>query len=328
MESIRQAATVAAKGEKSMEQNGTRILITGAGSYIGTSVERYLQRYREKKGERINYHVDTISLRGESWESCDFSSYNTIFHVAGIAHADVGGVSEETKALYYQVNRDLAVKTAQKARNEGVSQFIYMSSVIVYGDSAPVGKQKLITAETSPAPSNFYGDSKWQAELKLRELETQDFQVAVLRPPMIYGPGSKGNYPLLSRLAGKLMVFPAVRNERSMLYVENLAEFVRLLIDSQKGGVYFPQNAQYSSTAEMVKEIGAVRGRKIRLWKLLNPLVYAASVMPGKIGRLTGKAFGSLTIDQRLSEDVITGYRIFTLEESVRRTEETQRKRL
>lgn len=297
-----------------------RILITGAGSYIGTSVEQYLMKYQSEQ-DREDYHIDTISLREESWENYDFSSYHTVFHVAGIAHADVGNVTDEKKTLYYSINCDLAVKTALKARSQGVGQFIYMSSVIVYGDSAPVGQLKRITAETKPAPSNFYGDSKWQAEQKLVGLETHSFHVAILRPPMIYGRGSKGNYPLLSGLARRLPVFPYIPNERSILYVENLGEFVRLLIEAGGGGLYFPQNEEYGSTADLVSAIGKARGKRIQLWKMLNPFVRLAAHVPGRIGRMVNKAFGSLSLDLEMSRGEIEGYCVCSFQESIERTE-------
>lgn len=212
-----------------------RILITGAGSYIGTSVERYLLQYNQNLG-REEYHIDTLDQRGEEWETYDFSLYDTVFHVSGIAHADIGRISEEQKTLYYRVNCDLAIQTARKAKTQGVHQFIYMSSVIVYGDSAPVGHTKQITAKTEAAPTNFYGDSKLQAERGLRELSTETFRVDILRPPFIYGPGCKGNYPLLSKIADKAFIFPDIKNQRSMLYIDNLAEFVRRLIEIGIGG--------------------------------------------------------------------------------------------
>lgn len=297
-----------------------RILITGEGSYIGTSVERYLQEYNSRCGKEC-YRIDTISLLDEMWRNYDFSPYETIFHVAGIAHADIGAVSEETKALYYRVNRDLAYEAAQKAREQGVKQFIYMSSVIVYGDSAPCGSSKHITEDTLLSPANFYGDSKKQAEEVLFSLDTEAFRVAVLRPPMIYGPSSKGNYPLLAKFAEKLPIFPDMHNERSMLYVENLAEFVRMLIDSGRGGIFFPQNKEYVTTSQMVKAIAQAGGKQIRLWKICNPLVTIAAKLPGKVGRMVNKAFGNLTVDQDLSRRDFDGYQIYSLEESIQRTE-------
>lgn len=296
-----------------------KILITGANSYIGNSIKRYFAAYQaEHKEER--WQIDALSLRDGAWEQADFSGYDTVLHMAGIAHADIGRVSEETKAAYYRVNRDLAVRTAKKAQKEGVKQFVYMSSVIVYGDSAPVGKQKNITEDTTPTPANFYGDSKYQAELKLRELQTEAFRVAIVRAPMIYGKGSKGNFPMLLKLAKKTPVFPKLQNQRSMLYVENLAEFIRLLTEAGIGGTFFPQNKEYVTTAEMVRLMGEALGRRVRLWRLLNLPVRLAAKMPGRLGGMAQKAFGSLTIDRELSNRQITGYQIFSLEESIQRS--------
>ncbi len=295
-----------------------KILITGANSYVGTSVERYLLEYNEAAGNRL-YAIDSISLRGDDWKTYDFSSYDTVFHVAGIAHADVERVSEETKKLYYQINCDLAVETAQKAKEQGVHQFIYMSSVIVYGDSAPLGKSKEITADTKPAPANFYGDSKWQAEQKLAELSSEGFHIAVIRAPMIYGKDSKGNFPILVKLARKAPFFPNIKNERSMLYIENLGEFLRLLIEEGCGGCFFPQNKEYSTTATLVKTIGEAMGRRIPLCGWLNPFVKLASLGSGRLHNVIAKAFGSLVIDQAMSTETFGEYRIYSLEESIRK---------
>ena len=302
-----------------MSGKSKKILITGKNSYLGNAVEQYIIDWQTAQGEEL-WRTDRISLRGSAWKEESFAGYDTVLHMAGMAHADVGNVSEETKALYYQVNCDLTLQAAQKAKADGVRQFIYMSSVIVYGDSAPVGKQKHITADTPPAPANFYGDSKYQAEQQLWKLQTEDFHVAVVRAPMIYGKDSKGNFPVLVKLAARMPVFPALDNQRSMLYVENLAEFLRRLIEAGTGGTFFPQNAEYVRTDEMVRLIGKTMGRSIRLWKVLNPFVKLASRVPGRIGGLADKAFGSLTVDRELSNREITGYQIYSLEESIRKS--------
>ncbi len=296
----------------------TRILITGKNSYIGTSVEQYLLEYNASFGEEL-YHVDTISLREKSWINYDFSSYDTIFHVAGIAHADVGNLTAAEKERYYEINCNLAEETALKAKAEGVKQFIYMSSVIVYGESAPVGKQKRITKDSELKPANFYGDSKAQAEKRLSLLTEAGFQVALIRAPMIYGKESKGNYPLLAKLAVKLPFFPNIQNERSVLYVENLAEFVRRLMESGMGGIHLPQNSEYVTTAQLVQMISKTKGKKICLCKVLNPLVYLAALVPGKLGKMVNKAFGSLTITPEL--ETIENYQKYDLKESIERTE-------
>lgn len=269
-----------------------KVLITGAGSYIGQSFIEYAQKYYHD-----NFEIEELDLKDESWKEKDFSNYDIIYHVAGIAHADVGKVSEETKKKYYEVNTELAVAVAGKAKREGVKTFIFMSSMIVYGESAPYGKRKVIDATTIPQPANFYGDSKLQADVAVRELADDTYKVIVLRPPMIYGKGSKGNYRTLAKLAKKLPIFPDVNNERSMLYIENLCEFlcqIMLLKPYHRNSVVLlPQNGEWTKTSDMVKMIAKASGKKIAELKCFAPAVWIGSKMPGKIGGLVNKAFGN-----------------------------------
>lgn len=288
-----------------------KILITGANSYIGTNFEKYLKENFSDK-----YQVDTLDMLDDSWKKFSFSGYDSIYHVAGIAHADTEKVTEERKAFYYKVNSDLTGEVARKAKEEGVKQFVFMSSSIVYGDSAPVGKEKLITKDTPMNPENFYGDSKKKAEEKLNALEDETFKVCILRPPMIYGKGSKGNFPILSKLAKKLSIFPKVNNSRSMLYIGNLVEFVRLMIENEECGVFWPQNKEYSNTSELVELIARTNGKKI---KVIGGFTWAIKLM-SHLTKLVNKAFGNLTYDQKMSE-YKENYQKYTLEESIRLTE-------
>jgi len=288
-----------------------RILITGANSYIGTSVEAYLAKWPDR------YQVETVDMIDGSWREKRFSAYDVVFHVAGIAHSDNGRISAEKEKLYYAVNTDLTVETAKKAKADGAGQFIFMSSAIVYGDSAPLGKQKRITRETPVSPANCYGDSKVKAEEGILPLNDADFRVVVLRPPMIYGKGSKGNYPVLSKLARKLPVFPYVENRRSMLYIENLCEFVRLMIEHEEQGIFWPQNAEYSNTSELVRAIAAAHGKRI---VLIKGFTWALKILSLATG-LVNKAFGSLAYDMEMSRYPVE-YRVATLEESIEKTEE------
>ena len=298
------------------ENNKKRVLITGAGSYIGEAFEAYTKEHYP-----ANFTLDTVDMRDPGWRKKDFSSYDAVFHVAGIAHADIGKVDEATKKKYYAVNTDLAIETAEKARAEGVRQFVFMSSVIIYGDSAAYGYKKVINETTEPAPANFYGDSKWQADQGVRRLASKSFRAAVLRPPMIYGKGSRGNYPVLARLAKRLPIFPDVENRRSMLYIDNLCEFLCKLILSGEGGVYFPQNKEYTRTSEMVRQIAEAAGKKIWVTKLLRPVVIVGSHVPGRVSGLVNKAFGNLLYEQSMSIYDGLQYQIFDMELSVKRTE-------
>lgn len=293
-----------------------RVLITGANSYIGTSFEKYAYEHYPKE-----FSIDTVNMVDGTWREKDFSPYDIVYHVAGIAHADVGNVTEEVKKKYYAVNTDLAIETAKKAKKDGVKQFVFMSSAIIYGDSAPVGKRKRITKKTKPHPANFYGDSKWRADKGVRKLADENFIVTVLRPPMIYGRGSKGNYPTLSKMAKKMPIFPDIKNERSMLYIENLCEFLCQIMIRVKGGIFWPQNAEYSKTSDLVKMIADANNHKILVSKVWNIGVKLATLIPGKPRGLANKAFGNMSYDQKMSKYDFE-YQSISLKASVERTEE------
>lgn len=287
------------------------VLITGRNSYIGTSFEQYAGKNRPGA-----FAIDTMDMVDGTWREKDFSGYDTVFHVAGLAHSDNGRISQEKARLYYTVNTELAVETAKKAKQDGGRQFIFMSSSIVYGESAPIGSRKVITRDTPPCPANCYGDSKLQAEKGLRALENEDFRVVILRPPMIYGRGSKGNYPVLSKFARKMPVFPKMDNQRSMLYIENFCEFVCLMVENGERGTFWPQNAQYSNTSRMVQLIAQAHGKRVRLlpgfgW-MLKLLSHFTPVV--------NKAFGSLCYDQEMSA-YPRNYRVYGLEESICKAE-------
>ena len=295
-----------------------KILITGAGSYIGESFSSYAAK------KYPSLLVSAIDMLDGTWREKNFSTYDIVYHVAGIAHADVGNVDEATKEKYYKVNTDLAVEVCKKAKAEGVKEFIFMSSMIVYGDSAPHGKKKVVDEHTVPQPANLYGDSKLQADVAVRDLADDKFKVVVLRPPMIYGKGSKGNYPTLAKLAKKLPIFPKIENERSMLHIDNLCEFlcqIMLVEFSTPSVVIIPQNAEWTKTSEMVREIGEVCGKKVRILGILNPAVWVGSKVPGKIGGLVNKAFGNFAYEQSISVYEGIDYQKVDLKESIRRTE-------
>ncbi|WP_346920351.1 NAD-dependent epimerase/dehydratase family protein [Clostridium sp. UBA7339] len=284
-----------------------KILITGANSYIGTSFEKWLNQWSE------DYLVDTVDMVDGTWREKSFSEYDVVFHVAGIAHVSTDPSMEE---LYYKVNRDLTIETAKKAEAEGVKQFIFMSSIIVYGDSSHINHKRVIDRNTVPEPSNFYGRSKLQAEEGILSLQNDKFNVVVIRPPMIFGKDSKGNYPKLAKMAKKLPIFPNVKNERSMLHIDNLCEFIRLMILNEERGIFYPQNCEYVGTSELVKLVAEVHGKRIKLTMVFNPIL---KLMGNFVGTVN-KAFGNLVYEKSMSE-YKENYRIWDLRESVIKTE-------
>lgn len=284
-----------------------RVLITGANSYVGESVKNYLLKFNNL------YIVDVLDVKDANWVNFDFSKYDVIYHVAGIAHSDNGKVNKEKQALYKRVNVDLTVEVAKKAKLEKVKQFIFMSSIIVYGDSGKINKLKRINKETVCNPSNYYGESKLLAEQGLDKLSSDDFKVVVLRCPMIYGPNCKGNFVALSKLANKMLFIPNVKNERSMIYIDNLAEFVRLMIENNEKGTFYPQNKEYVNTCYLIKLLRQNKNKKTHLIKGTSWILSLMSHFTS----LVNKAFGNLTYEKSMSE-YKKDYQLISLEESIR----------
>ena len=285
-----------------------RVLNTGAGSYIGTKVQQWLEKSPDL------FEVDAVDTIDDNWKKADFSKYDVVYNVAGIAHVKA---AKSEEPLYYAVNKDMVIAIAQAAKEAGVKQFIHMSSMIVYKEVKTLeGKQ--IHKDTEPAPNGFYGDSKLQGELGIMTLAepevsgvSKGFKVCIMRPPMIYGPGCKGNFPRLVWLAQKTPIFPAWHNKRSMLYIDNLCEFVKQLILHEVSGTVYPQNGEYADTVEIIRYYAKANGKNIWITKLLNPFIR----LFGDHVRALGKMFSDSTYDMEMSEYPFE-YRVVTLEES------------
>lgn len=253
-----------------------RILITGANSYIGTSFENYMKQWSNQ------YLVETVDMIDGSWRGKSFSNYDVVFHVAGIAHQKE---TKENAHLYFEINRDLAIEVAKKAKSDGVKQFIFLSSMSVYGLDVGV-----ITKGTLPNPKTNYGKSKLQAEEQIIELRDKTFKVCVLRPPMVYGDGCKGNYQTIVKLVKKLPIFPRVNNKRSLIHINNLVAYIKKYIDEECDGLYFPQNNEYVKTIDLARDIAKQENKKIYFSYLFG---FAVIIFRPFVGKLK-KAFGDL----------------------------------
>lgn len=284
-----------------------KVLITGEHGYIGTE----FYKWAKLNSSQINF--DFINVRTDDWKEKNFSEYDTVFHLAGIAHSSR---NPKLKDLYYKVNRDLTFSLAEKSKSDGVGQFIFMSSIIVYGEGSLTSTT--IDKNTIPVPSNFYGDSKLQAENLIKKLENSNFKIAVIRPPMIYGRNSKGNYSKLSKLSRLTPIFPDFHNERSMLHIDNLSSFVSTVILNSATGTFFPQNKSYVNTSELVQTIAKVNGKRVILIPgfrfLIKKLISKQEIF--------NKLFGTLKYDQELSTSKkINDYWVNDFYDSIVKTE-------
>ena len=285
-----------------------KILITGAGSYVGESVRRYIL------STSSDFQIDTVDTMGDSWKKADYSQYDVVYHVAGIAHVNA---DPKMEALYYKVNRDLTIEVAKHAKAAGVKQFIFMSSQIVFHESQSL-KTEVLTAQTKENPNGFYGDSKLQAELGIKPLEDENFKVCILRPCMIYGPNAKGNFPRLAKLACKTPIFPCWHNKRSMLYIDNLAEFVKQAFLRELSGTYYPQNRELADTVEIIRFFAKAAGHRIWITRLLNPFVWLGSFVLQPINKM----FATYYYDPEMSK-MDFDYQLVSFEESLNRIAES-----
>ena len=280
-----------------------KVLITGAGSYVGESVRRYIL------STSSDFEIDAVDTMNDAWKEAEFSKYDVVYHVAGIAHVNA---DPKMEPLYYKVNRDLTIEVARAAKAAGVKQFIFMSSQIVFHESQSL-KTEVLTSETKENPNGFYGDSKLQAEKGLHELECDAFKVCILRPPMIYGPNSKGNFPRLVKLAQKTPLFPAWHNKRSMLYIDNLAEFVKQAILRELSGTFYPQNRELADTVEIIRFFAKAAGHKVWITRLLNPFVWLGSFVLQPINKM----FATYYYDPEMSK-MDFDYQLVSFEESLK----------
>ena len=284
------------------------ILITGAGSYVGESVRNYIL------SSSSNFQIDAVDTMNDAWKKADFTQYDVVYHVAGIAHVNA---DPKMEPLYYKVNRDLTIEVAKHAKAAGVKQFIFMSSQIVFHESQSL-KTEVLTASTKENPNGFYGDSKLQAELGINPLEDENFKVCILRPCMIYGPKAKGNFPRLAKLATKVPVFPCWHNKRSMLYIDNLAEFVLQAIERELEGTFYPQNRELADTVEIIRFFAKEAGRKVWITKLFNPFVWLGSFVLQPINKM----FATYYYDPEMSQ-MEFDYQLVSFEESLKRVAES-----
>ena len=321
-----------------------RILITGTRGYVGTSLAAYLAQWPER------YETAFVSLRDETWQSSSWQGYDVLFHAAGIAHQP-----HAPAALYDRVNRALTEQVAVKAKRDGIGKFILISTMAVYGVEDRIGRKNEIGIDSVPAPRSPYGKSKLAAEAAALELGDARFAVNVVRAPMVYGPRCPGNYAKLRRLTLRFGLIPDMANERSMIYIDHLCEYIRLLIDgeherafsrrdgehvrafspqggenertfspqdSEHAGIFCPQDGEYACTASLMAWIAAAHGRPVRRSRLLGLGVKSAGAfLPG-----LRKAFGNLTCDRSLSVIPCADYCRLRTRETIRETEAELRK--
>jgi nucleoside-diphosphate-sugar epimerase len=267
--------------------NKKKILIIGKTSYIGTNFMNWLRMWPEE------YEVKSISVRSSEWKSERFVDFDVILHVAGIVHIKE---RKEMWSLYDQVNRELPIEVCRKAKNEGVKHFIFLSTMAVYGLDGELNKEVIINNHTNPLPESLYGQSKLEAEMGLLEFADQNFIVSIGRPPMVYGNGCPGNYMELRKWVLRIPILPMIENQRSMIFVNNLCQYIKCLADKTIGGIHHPQIGELISTSELAAGIARINNKRLVLSPFLGKVIFLIRNL-----KIVRKLFGNLVYDKRLS---------------------------
>lgn len=223
-----------------MENKKLRLVVTGASGFVG---RRFTALNKD------TFDILPVSLRNTGVEHINLEGVHCIVHLAGKAH-EMNPVPDQ---VYYDVNYTLTKKLAEEARRKGVPHFVYASSVKVYGDEVTA----ILDEKSHCIPTDAYGKSKLQAEEMLQNMSGLNFKVAIVRPPLVYGPEVKGNMIRLLQLADKNYPLPFgnISNKRSMVYLDNLVMLINTIIYLQATGIYIAGDQQPVSTGFLVRTI-------------------------------------------------------------------------
>lgn len=267
------------------------LMITGASGFIGSN---FIERYKDK------YNIISMDLLKVKPEEIDFNGVDTVLHLAALVHQMQGAPREK----YFEVNTELTKKVAEEAKKQGVKHFVFYSTVKVYGYDGDLYNHNMILNEESECnPVNDpYGESKWEAEKILRALENDKFKVGIIRPPMVYGKGVKGNMESLIKLVKLLPILPFNynKNRRSLVNIENLMYLTALVIDKEVQGVFLPLDEKNISLKEIVEGIEKAYNLKRINIPMIQPIFWLLTkIKPNIMVRL----FGTLQFDNKLTRE-------------------------
>lgn len=280
----------------------TRVLITGANSFVGSNYRKY-SKY---------VVIDEVSLLDTNPEDIHFGNYDVVLHLAAIVHQSRKIEEEE----YFRVNRDLCLKVAEHAKKAGIKQFVFLSTLKVYGGF--VKGSELRNEDSECYPEDAYGKSKYAAEKELKKLEDDSFIISIIRTPLVYGEGVKANMISLVKLVDRFPVLPfgKINNRRNFMFAENLVGYIDRIILKGASGIFITMDERALSTTELVTYISKSMGRKILLFKLPGILKrFGYFFAAEKIDRL----FGSLEFENNKTRQELDYNPLFSTEEGIKK---------
>jgi nucleoside-diphosphate-sugar epimerase len=292
------------------------ILITGASGFIGRALMKRLQT-----DQRFSVRAAVRSLSGlDRTEGADLiqtgdlgadvdwqialQGIDVVVHLAARAHM-MQDTTANPLAEHRKINVEGTLNVARQAQNAGVKRFIFLSTIKVNGEQTPLGRP--FRAEDHPSPVDAYAISKREAEDGLRELcSNSTMEFVIIRPPLVYGPGVKGNFLTLLRWLDKGLPLPlaSIHNKRSLVAVDNLVDLIATCVDhpSAANQTFLVSDSEDLSTPELLKRTAAAIGKHVYLMRAPVGLLHFAAQCFGKTAAIH-RLCGSLQLDIRKTRE-------------------------
>ncbi|MDQ7042131.1 MAG: NAD-dependent epimerase/dehydratase family protein [Sulfurimonas sp.] len=275
------------------------LLISGSSGFIGNY---FVNKYSK------SYDINRFSFLNDDLNKLNLSETNTVLHLSALVH-QMGGASKEE---YERVNVTQTLELAKKAKESGVGHFIFMSSVKVYGEES----SGVYSEVTECHPQDEYGVSKLKAEKELLKLEDENFQVAIVRTPIVYGYGVKANIKNLVSLVDKISILPfgGIVNKRSMVYIGNLCHLVDSIVKQNMNGIFLASDDKPLSTTKLIELIAKELDKKVYL---LN-IPFFASLLKSFKPSFYKRLYESLEVDNRYTKERLSLTNLYSVEDGIK----------
>lgn len=305
------------------------ILVTGASGFVGGQLMTRLADqpsvavWGTVRAGRENDHSGFVSV-GEINGDTDWSEallgQRVIVHTAARAHI-MGDKAADPLTEFRKVNVAGTLNLARQAASAGVERFVFLSSIKVNGEQTRPGQR--FSPDDQPAPEDPYGMSKWEAELGLRKVAQESgMEVVIIRPPLVYGPGVKGNFASMQRLVARGVPLPlgAIHNKRSLVALDNLIDLIITCVDHPAAAnqVFLVSDGEDLSTSELLRRVGSAMGRPARLLPVPSALMYLGATILGKKA-IAQRLLGSLQVDISKARDLLDWDPPISVDEGLRR---------